>query len=141
MKKTLSLEQPSERAIIVDLLLKIERFSIFFSLRPDSGYSSAPSVLWCLIDVNIIVVCSPFARPIGVIIPNSHMLEMKALIAKSACMQVGGENKISDLDKLTIERWRGCHCVHFKNSLSSSDSLELVVEHDLVTIFIKFHII
>ena len=133
----LSLEQPSERAIVVDDLLKVEVLSGLFILRPDSWHIESPSVLWCLVDVNIIMVLSPGNRPVLHIVPNSDVLEMKALISKLARVQVCAEDKISDLDELTIECWRGCHGVNLKKSLASFDCFELVIKHDLITILIK----
>ena len=132
----ISLQQPSERTIIVDDLFKVEVLRSLFIFRPGSGHSRSPSVLWCLFDVTIIMVLSPGNRPALHIVPNSNVLEMKAFVPKLASVQVCTKDKISNLDKLTIECCRGCHGVNFKKNLASSDCFELVIKHDLIAILI-----
>ena len=134
MHLTGSLKQPGEWAATVDHLLKIEGLSVLLIFRPDCRHSPTPCVLFCLVNMDIATLAYPFSRPEPVVIPHTDMLEMKSLVTESARVEVGHEHNVRNLYKLAVQIGRRRHSVDFKDSLAFSDSLELVIKHDLVAI-------
>jgi len=136
------LEKPREgAATVVDDLLHVEGLSVLLGRRPSHWHTPPPSVLFCLSDVNFIMIPLPFPGPVPHIVPHSHVLEVKPFICELACVQVCLQQDVGNFDKFTVKAWRCSQCVHFEDRLSSPDSLQLVVEHDLVAVGVTFHII
>ena len=125
-------------------LFNVEGLSVLLVFRPNLWHSrlpKSPHVLTHLVYMNVIVMVLPFPWPVVYIVPHSHVLKVKPFISKLARVKVGLQHKVGNLHKFAAQcGWCG-QSVHLKNSLTGLNPLQLIVEHDLITVFVDLLII
>ena len=91
-------QQPGEGTLEDSLLLHVLVLGFVVSLGPCVWYKSAPAIY---ISLTLDIKFAPFLFIKRIIRSAAHVLEIKALIAKYTCSDLGKELNLTDFDALT----------------------------------------